>query len=216
MSNNVGSKITTFFEQYPKRKYKKGQVLIFANDELEDIFYITEGLVKQYDITNRGDEIILNIFKSPAFFPMSVAINKTPNPYVYEAETEVSVHVAPVEAALVFVQDNPDVLFDLLSRLYIGIDGLLGRLTHLMASTARGRLMFEIVIVSRRQGKALRNGRYEITISERELGARAGLSRETVSREMTKLIKESLVTLEKGALTVIDIEKFETKLSEVM
>src|SRR5688572_19301178 len=120
MNPVVAEKIENFFSGYPRRHYRKGQILIHAHDEPTHVFHLLEGKVKQYDISYRGDEVVLNQFKPPAFFPMAHAINRTPNVYFYEAETDVELQQAPSNDAVNFVKNNPDVLYDLLSRVYRG------------------------------------------------------------------------------------------------
>ncbi len=88
MTSAVSSKIDQFFRTYPQRSYPKGQILVFAGEEPEHVFYITKGRVRQYDVSYRGEEVIVNVFKPPAFFPMSWAINKTPNKYFFKTETD--------------------------------------------------------------------------------------------------------------------------------
>lgn len=216
MSGEVTNQIDSFFSQYKVRKYPKGQILILNGEDTNYVYNIVEGRVKQYDVTYRGDEIVLNTFKPPAFFPMSLAINKTENPYIYEAETEIEVRQAPADEVVAFLKATPEVLFDLLSRVYRGVDGLIGRMAHLMASSAKGRLMFELLIECRRFGKEQSNGSYVLTINEKELGAKAGLSRETVSREMSKLIRDKLLAVKPGEVTIRNLADFEENLGKVI
>lgn len=216
MDNTVANIVETFFSQYRVRKYAKGQVLILNGDEAEYIYQLVSGRVKQYDVTYRGDEVILNVFKPPAFFPMSLAINKTPNPYTYEAETDIEIRQVPANEAVAFLKNNPDVTFDLLSRVYRGMDGVLGRMAHLMASSAKGRLMFELLVAAKRFGVKQENGEVCVTLNETDLAARAGLSRETVSREMKKLASDGYVTLKSGTLTIRNLKAFEEKLGKVI
>lgn len=212
METSVTNTIEKFFSQYRVRKYPRGQILIFNGDDTDVIYNLVSGRVKQYDVTYRGDEVILNVFKPPAFFPMSMAINKAPNPYIYEAETDIEVRQAPVNATLAFLKSNPDVVFDLLSRVYRGLDGILVRMVYLMASSAKGRLTFELLMTCRRFGEKNEDGSYTIAMNETDLAARAGLSRETVSREMKKLEKDDLVSIESGKIIVKDFAKLEEKL----
>lgn len=215
MDASIARVIEEFFTQYPKRKYSKGQILIFSGEGGDVVYNLVSGRVKQYDVTYRGDEIILNVFKPPAFFPMSLAINHSQNTYIFEAETEIVVRQAPAEAVVEFLEVNPSVLFDLLSRVYIGVDGLLGRMTHLMAGSAKARLIYELLIACRRFGEKEDGSEWQLSMSESDLGARAGLSRETVSREMKKLVDESLVKVGRGKIIVDDISKLEIKLGQV-
>jgi CRP/FNR family transcriptional regulator len=192
--STTSDKIQEYFSTFPKRAYPKGQIIIFANEDPSAVYYIVEGKVRNYDHTYRGDEVIVNIFKPPAFIPMSWAINRAPNQYFYRTEEPTTLHVVPTDKALEFVKANPDVMLDLLSRLYHGIDGLLGRMVHLMSGTARSRVMYELIIECRRFGQNEKADTYELTVSEVDLAARSGLSRETVSREISKLKEQKLIS----------------------
>lgn len=211
MDDDVAAKIDTALSKYPKRSYPKGQILVFADETPEHIFYITKGRVRKYDVSYRGDEVIVNIFKPPAFFPMSEAINHSHNNYFYKTEEETEVHIVPAEEALRFLKDNPDVMLDLLMRIYRGMDGLLGRLVQLMSGSAKSRLLYELLIESRRFGKKNPDGSITLTITEVDLASRAGMSRETVSREMKQIKADGLVGVTPKGITVKDLSTLEEK-----
>jgi CRP-like cAMP-binding protein len=212
MASEVAQKTERHFSKYPKRSYPKGQILIFADENPERVFYIVKGSVRVYDVSYRGDEVIVNIFKPPAFFPMSWTINRTPNKYFYKTESETELRIIPVDDAFNFVKDNPDVLMDLLSRLYKGMDGLLGRVVHLMSGSARSRLLYELIIECRRFGKKNKDGSYALDVNEVGLAARSGLSRETVSREMHKIKAEDLVSISSKGILVKNPRALEKKI----
>jgi len=209
MPSDVAEKIEQHFSKYPRRSYPKGQILVFADESPEHIFYIVSGKVRKYDVSYRGDEVVVNIFKPPAFFPMSWAINHTPNRYFYKTEEPTELHVVPVNDALEFVKSNPDVMFDLLSRIYKGMDGLLGRMVRLMSGTAKSRLLYELIIECRRFGQKQGNESYALTTSEVDIAARSGLSRETVSREMRKISDQGLVKVQHNGIVVNDLAALE-------
>lgn len=205
----VEQKVREYFSQFPHRSYPKGQILVFADENPDHIFYLVTGKVRKYDVSYRGDELVVNVFKPGAFFPMSWAINRTGNKFFYKTEEETELHVVPADKALEFLQANPDVMLDLLSRLYRGMEGVLGRLVHLMSGTARSRLLYELIIECRRFGKADANGVYRLAVSEVDLAAHAGLSRETVSREIQKLKDVGLISLDGKTLQVHDTAALE-------
>lgn len=208
----IAKKIDDEFSKYPKRSYPKGQILVFADETPAHIFYITKGRVRKYDVSYRGDEVIVNIFKPPAFFPMSEAINHTPNKFFYKTETATELHVVPGEVALQFLKNNPDVMLDLLSRIYRGMEGLLGRMVELMSGSAKSRLLYELVIESRRFGTKGDDGSYTLDISEVDLAARTGMSRETVSREMKQIKAGGLVEVTNKGIVIKDLAGLEKKL----
>ena len=79
MDENIAAKVDTFFKQFKKQIFRKGEIIIRADDDTAGIYYITEGIVKKYAISHKGEELIVNLFKPHAFFPMSWAINDIQN-----------------------------------------------------------------------------------------------------------------------------------------
>lgn len=142
----IQEKIFNFFSQYEVQKYKKGEILVRAYNDPSGVFYLAEGEVKMYFISRKGDELIANVFKAGAFFPMSWAFNNTPNAYYFEATTSASVLRAPKENVVNFLKSEPEILLDLLERVFRGTDGLLLRMSYLMAGSAYTRLIVEILI----------------------------------------------------------------------
>lgn len=209
MPTNVQQQVQEFFAQYPTRNFRKGELLIDAEEAPKGVFYILEGRVSQYDITSTGNEVVVNVFKPGAFFPMSWAMNSTANYYFFEASTDVLVREAPAREAIQFLKDNPEVLFDLLARVYRGVDGVLRRMAHLMGGDARTRLIFELLNAAYRFGELQPDGSVLVTLKESDLAKHSGLARETVSRAMKDLKRANLVHITQDGITVKDTKQLE-------
>lgn len=214
--------IDSFFVQHKRQTYKKGEILVRADEEPSGIFYLKNGVIKQYAISKKGEELVLNVFKPVSFFPMGWAINKTQNDYYYEAITDVEVYKTPREKVVEFLRSNPDVLYNLMERIYRGLDGLFTRMTYMMSGGAYDRLITEIVIQAKRFGRyktvpsagvnKFENNEIEMHISEKELAAQAGMTRETISREMKILKDKGFVSFNKNTLLIHDLTKLEEEL----
>lgn len=212
METAITEKLALFFAHYQKYTYKKGDILLHAGDTLTSIFYLTKGLVKQYAISKKGDELVVNVFKPISFFPMASAINESQNNYFFEAMTEIELHKAPKDDVVTFIKANPDVLYDLISRVYKGTDGLLTRMVYLMAGKAYTRLITELLIYGKRFGEGTTN--IEIHLSERDLATYSGMARETVSREMKVLKDKGLILMHKNLIIIRDLGDLELELLE--
>lgn len=213
VDNEIAKKIDKFFIQYKYVTYKKGEILVRADDNPSGIFYLVSGNVRKYAISKKGDELVVNIFKPISFFPMSWAINNETNEYFYDALTPLEIYRAPKEKVIEFVKSNPDVLYDLMSRIYRGTDGMLRRMTYLMAGNAYARLVTELIIHAKRFGKKTDNSaKIEVKVSEKELATQSGMTRETISREMKELKDKGLVIFNKNVLTIKSIEELEREL----
>jgi len=198
MSPRISQKIKQFFSQYKLQTFEKGRIFIYAGDDPPGIFCLEEGEVREYGIATSGEELVINVFKPPAFFPMSWALNKTPNRYFYEAASNVNLRLAPADAAVEFIKSNPDVMFDLLNRVFRGTDGLLLRMYYLMGGNAYHRTVLELIIACKRFGKLQKDGSYILNIKENELAKRGGLTRETFNREIHKLKTARLIQVTPG------------------
>lgn len=194
MDPKVARKINQQFSSYPQRTYPKGQMLLFPGDEPGFLFYVVEGKIRKYDISSKGDEVVVNIFKPPVPLPMTPLLRKTPNRYFYKTETAVTMHLVPRQEALNFFEANSDVLCGLLAWLYLLIEGFQGRIVQLMSGNAKSRVAYELIDECRRFGQKQPDG-CKLSVTETDLAARSGLSRETVSREINKLKATGLITI---------------------
>lgn len=201
---SASKKTELFFQQYETKSYKKGQLILFANDKPAYAYYLTKGWVRQYDITKKGNEIIVNIFRPGSSFLVLTALTNLPSTYYFSAGSDVTLHCIPVQDAVKFVSNNPDILQDMLADAYKGYEELLRRMTYLMSGGASGRVVYEI-LAEARDMQPDRQGVFSISITESEIANRTGLTRETVSREISLLRKKgtfsSLKRISKDEMT---------------
>lgn len=211
--NLIIKKLDEFFGQYKLLKFKKKEIVIRADDPPSGIFYLKSGVVREYAISPKGEELTLNIYRPYAFFPMSYALNKTINNHFYEAQTLVTVWRAPAEDTLQFIKNEPDIMFDLLSRVYIGLQGLFLRMGYLMTGSAEDKLLTEILIYGKRFGKIINNKlMVDLVLTQKDLAAQTGLARETVGRIIKILEEKGLIVFKKKRLTVFNLSQLEEEL----
>lgn len=192
-----------FLSQFPLRHYPKGRMLIASHEEPNCIFYLEMGKVRKYDVTKYGEQVVINIFKAPNLLPLSWVLNKTPNQYYYEASTRLVVRCIPTEALSAYLLTHPAIVYDLLQQVYEGLENSQRRVVYLTRGTARTKLLFELLIEARRSGEAQSDGTILVSINETELAERAGLSRETISRALTKICKTTDICQRKGRSIVV-------------
>lgn len=213
MTEEIAQKVDKFFKKFPLKVYDKGELLVQAGDDPAGVFYVVEGRVSQYDIGANGVSAVVNVFKPPAFFPMAWAINRSYNYYFFEAATpKVITHLAPADQVVAFLKENPDITFNLLSRVYRGTDGLQRRMTHLMAGGAKTRLLFELLNATYRFGEPRPDGVIFVPLKESDIAAHSGLARETINRNLQELKDSSLIEITHQGFLVNDVTKLEAKL----
>ena len=62
MNIDVQKKLEAFFSQYRPLSYKKGSILVRPEEPVFGIYLLKKGYIRQYVISEEGDEININIF----------------------------------------------------------------------------------------------------------------------------------------------------------
>jgi CRP-like cAMP-binding protein len=205
-----------FLSQFPLRRYPKGHILISPNEELSGVFFVESGKIRKYDITKYGEKVVMNVFNAPTLIPLSWVLNKTPNLYYFEALTLLSVRCIPTDEITAYLKTHPAMVYGLLQQVYSGLENTQRRVMYLTRGSIRSRLLFELLIEARRSGEVQNDGSCIINISVTEVAERAGLSRESISRELAKVFKSTDLCKRKGRLIVIqDLNELEEMLHKM-
>ena len=108
-----------------------------------------------------------------------------------------------------FLGANAEMTLDLLSHLYDRLDDVIDRMVHLVARSAKSRIVHELIVMCGQLGDARVGGGYSLSMTEKELGAKIGLSRETVSREMRSLKEKGLLEINHKHIIVSNLNKLQ-------
>lgn len=196
MSVAVRKKLIDFFSEYPEKVFASGQKIISSDQEKNPhVFFIEKGYVRLFFECEHGEDIMIHIFKEYSYFPMALILAGQKNIFTFEALSTVQVRVAPREAVLSFLKHEPDVLYELATRLSSGLMYLSETMCQMFFVSAQRRIINFLSIYARRFG--IENGEMWVTIPfvlrHKEIADSIGLTRETVTREMKKLEKEGKV-----------------------
>ena len=213
MEQETRTRIHFFFTKFKKQIYKKGGIVILADESPSGVFYIQEGIVRQYYISKDGEETTMNMFKPNSLFPMSWTASSIHNNYFFEAMTDCIIFKAPKEELLHFLEKEPYILLNLIGRIYVGIEGLWMRIAYLSSGSAYAKLVCALLILANRLGKQTSSGVViNLKVTEKILGSYAGAYRETVSRALQVIKNKGLIFYEKGVITIPNIQKLEDEL----
>lgn len=206
-------KMVNYFSQFELVRLKRGQVLLNPDEQISHIYFLEKGYVKQYVISEDGEEITIHIFRNPSYFPMMLAIAGVSNKYFFEALGSVEARKAPLEQTMEFVKNNPEALFDLTKRFAGGINGLAIRLENLVSERSYKRVVSFFLYLANTFGEN-RRGKVEIKLplTHKEIASWVNLTRETTSRQIEKLINKQLLTRSKLFFIVNDTKELANQL----
>lgn len=217
MPTDKTKEFETFYKQFISRNYKKGEMLIRADDDPQGIFCLTKGYVRQYTISKTGLELTLQILKPISYFPMVWAVNGTPNIYFFEALTSVEVGRAPRDQVVNFIKDKPTLLFALMSELIEDYAESLKRIEHLVFSDAYRRVISVLLYIAKHFGEKQSNQSIIVhqRFTQQDIATLVGVARETASLEMVKLKKKGLIKYVDHSMLFENIKKLDTELYSV-
>ena len=212
---NKTQEFEIFYEQFSTRDYKKGEMLIRADDDPQGIFCLTKGYVRQYTISKSGNELSLHILKPISYFPMVWAINGTPNVYFFEALTPVEVGRAPKEQVVNFIKDKPSLLFELMSELLEDYAETLTRVEHLVFSDAYRRVISILLYIAKHFGEQQKNNSTIVhhRFTQQDIATLVGVVRETAGIELAELEKKGLIKYIDRSILFENIDKLTAELS---
>lgn len=206
-----------FFEFFAKGKqchYKKGEILIRPDDHPFGVYYIENGYVKIYSITEEGDEKLHIIYKPGEVFPLIWALKSSQKNLYYEALDDLLVRRVTQKDFVKFISQDPKALFELADRLALSFDLFIDRVDNLEITKAYPRLVAGLLFLAKRFGvKSKGKVIIQAPIVHKDIASSISMTRETASREMAKLEKKGLVSYQGHLLVINSIKDLEKELS---
>lgn len=217
INKTLSSQLDEFFQHTPLYFYKKRVMILHPNDTPKSVFYIKNGYVRVFRLTEDGEELTMTILKPKDFFPLSYGFNRTINCYYLEAITPLEIWRAPQEDFLKFVSTKPDIMYDLTIRIMERYDGVFSRMEYLVLSNAYIKVATTLLVCAKRFGKLSGDNEIviEVPLTHRDIATLVGITRETTSLEMKKLEKQGFLGRAGRLLTIKNIERFEKEISQV-
>lgn len=203
--------LENFFQSSRVFSYRKKTLIFRPNDTPGMVFYIKSGYVRVYRISEEGEELTLTILKPKDFFPLSYGINSTANPYHLEAITALELWKAPQEQFLHFIKSNPEILYDLTTRILVRFDGVLSRMENLLFRNASVKVAATLLMCAKGYGEEHHgNTLVQVPLTHRDIAALVGITRETTSLEMKKLEKKGLLMKSGRFIIIKDLKRLES------
>lgn len=208
MEPNVQKLLHSFFDKFGLKSFDKEKAIIKpANDQ---IFFLIKGAVKMFILSRKGEDLTLNIYKECSLFPISLIFNLQ-NKYGFKSLTKVQGYFAPKNDFVKFVKKNPIILFDLLKRIYQGLDGFFMLSSTLLSKDAFYKVLSQLIIYARRFGQKNQNSTitFDWRLTHHQLASQTGLARESVTRQIKKLEDKGLVGYSGKKLFIYNLSKLE-------
>lgn len=180
------------------RTYPKGSIIIHAGDISDSLYVILTGRVKVFISDDEGKEFILGTI-SPGDYFGEVALDGKPRTASVMTLEQCRLFVIPKTEVKELIRHQPDFAHDLIGRLISKIRNLADSVHNLALMSVYCRLLkfIDEQAVQREDGRLATE-----RLTQQEIAARIGASREMVSRIITDLTNCGYITVENKQIIV--------------
>lgn len=207
-------RIRNFFLKQDTFEYAAGNTVIRLGDAISGVYYIQEGYVKVYSLTEAGEENIQFIHKPGEMFPIIWSFCDDDADVSYEALTPLILKRATKDDFLKFLHSDPEVMFLIVQHVAGHLRSLYVRMNNLAFTHSYPRIISCLLYYAKDYGKE-EKGKivFDFPINQKDIANSVNISRETASKEMSSLEKKGIIHCSNRSVLVINsLEKLEEEL----
>jgi len=198
------------------RRYKEGDTIFHRNDPGVALYVIVSGKVKIHNETNDGSDCIIAILTEGDFFGEMAVIDG-------EERSADATTLEPTELLMLTKDDLHDILsrYPRISlRLLTTLAGRLRRTNEAYQAYStldvNGRLALQLLRLSEQHGRVTPSGvRIDLRLTQTDLGALVGASRESVNKVMGFFRRQGYVTIDDKNQITVQNQKALSRLCEL-
>ncbi|KGK89885.1 cAMP-binding protein [Desulfosporosinus sp. HMP52] len=187
------------------RRYASKQYLYFSGDEGTTLYFLINGRVRLY-LMSEYTEKIIRVLNAPAFFP-EIILDGKPYPHSALCIEETEVLTIDRLTFMRFIESNPSLIWLLYEDLALDLRRSYRQIRNLSLGDARLRLAAKLFALAHVHGQKTKSGvMITIPLSATELAGMCSLARESVSRILTELKEVKIIEIKKKNITIMDME----------
>lgn len=188
------------------RSYKGGQIIFTEGDEGTGFYVLISGKVKVFKLSPEGKEQILHVFgEGEPFGEASVFAGKR-FPAHAEALEESRIFFFPRAPFIELVKEDPSLALNMLAILSRRLRKFTVLVEDLSLKEVPGRLAAYLLYVSEQRGG---NDDLTLDIAKNQLASLLGTIPETLSRILTRMVRQGLIQLDGPRIRILDRQGLE-------
>jgi CRP/FNR family cyclic AMP-dependent transcriptional regulator len=199
-----------------RRFYPKGSIIILQGSAVDEVYLITKGLVSVYSIDNSGNQHTVSLLSEDNIMPASwllTDIGKEGAIFFYQAVIDTFCYSLHHDEILNYMRENAETCFQLLDVLTKSYINSTARIRTLQRSNVTEKIDFILYYIAQLYGNDVFNGgvvEINAPITHQEIADLAGLTRESISRQMSKPKYQQILQTRNGK-TYIDLSSLDVQ-----
>lgn len=189
-------KISKLNNLVKKREYKNGELIYLEEEIGKNIYIIESGLVKLYRSNEDGNQYILRLLKQGDFFGELVLFKEEKLSSSAEAVGDCNICLLAKEELEKLIKSSSELSYKLLSAITSRLNKTENKLQSLALEDAKEKTMRLLLELARESGVKKDNGiTVKLPLSRDGLANLIGITQETLSRKLSQLQKENIISI---------------------
>lgn len=182
-----------------RRRLPGSASIVYRGDPSGALYVILSGRVKVHTMTLNGDEVILDVKSAGDFFGEMSLLDGQPRSADVSTLESSELALLDGEALRETIEGQPGVAWAMLGALSLRLRDQNAQIEMLMTRDVAGRVANLLLHLADTQGQALANGqvRIEVGLTQSDIAAFVGATRERVSRVLTGFRGQGAIAWEK-------------------
>lgn len=190
------------------KRLRKKDVLFMEGDTSNYLYYILSGKIKTVKTNEWGKEYITQIYGQNEFFGYTALLTNGVQQLTAMALEETAVSMIPREDFFRLVRSSSNISLHFIRLISADFLDIERRLLRMAYDSARKRVAEALLFIYRKyQGGE--NNPCTFSLQRENISALAGISPESVSRNLTDFKNERLIEIDNGNIRILDPDKLE-------
>ena len=215
LNRRASESIDAHFDEGTSKRYLKGEIIVQGDEEPSGVFFVIEGYVKAYSISQLGQQNLLLIQGQHEILPLPWALDGPQKVGIfYEAMSDVTVKRTSKSELRAAMGSDPWLTEQILRQLVDAFTVYAQRIQSLGFRLPRERIIACLLDLSTRFGqKDTGNTIINAPITHQDIADSTNMTRETASRTIELLIKDKLIHQENHYFVINDDKTLKAELS---
>jgi CRP-like cAMP-binding protein len=190
-------------------RFKKKQIVYFAGNHPNKLYYVIKGKVKIYKNNEQGKELVTDLFSPGDFFGYVALLEDVPYKDTAEALEDTEVAVIPKKEFEELMNKDKEVAKKFIRLLAKNISDKENQLLGLAYNSLRKKVAEALLLIQKKYYREETQNQFMIDINRENLSSIAGTAKESLIRTLSDFKTEKLIDIVNGEISILDQKKLE-------
>lgn len=191
----------------PVMTYNKGEQIVLEGATCSSLGIILEGVTAVQQYTTFGDALTINLFNCQDTFGIALFSMTEPTyPFSLVAMRDCRILYIPFEIVKNLLENDASFNKNFIQQLSLRVLNLKDKIQMLQHKDVRSRLIFYL----NQNYMTTCHKTFQLKHSKTEISEIIGVARPSLSREIRKMVEESIISIKGNLITILEVDFFRT------